>query len=597
MTESPPARRRAPGWLVSTGLLLLTAGSAAAPQPASTPPAAPVPAPAPRTAPGFVDVTRQSGITFRHVHGGSGTKYIVETMGSGACWFDYDRDGRPDLYLVNGAPLPGFKAAETPRSALYRNLGDGRFADVTERARLAEPGYGMGCAAGDVDNDGDLDLYVTRFGPNALYINNGDGTFAEIGARAGVDDARWGASAAFADYDADGRLDLYVANYLDFTIENNVYCGDWRRGLRSYCHPDAYKAPTHVLYRNRGDGTFEDVTRRAGVQRTDGKGMGVVWGDYDNDGDADLYVANDSTPNFLFMNNGDGTFHDATLSGGAAFSEEGKTQAGMGTDAGDYDGDGDLDLFVTNLDMENNSLYVNDGRGRFEDRSFPAGVAEPSFLMVGFGTHFFDFDNDGDLDLFVGNGHILDDAHQYNDMVTYEQPSQLYENIGGRYRDAADLAGPAVQARGVVRGVAMADYDADGDLDVALSENNRPARLLRREGKGIGTWLGVDLTGVRSNRDGIGARLTLRAGGRQMIQEVRGGASYCSQHDLRAHFGLGRVASFEWLEVRWPSGLRERFPGGPAGRILRLKEGAGSPSSQGPSQAVIERSTPSVRLP
>ncbi len=525
----------------------------------------------------FTDVTARTGIRFRHVHGGSGTKYMVETMGSGLCWFDYDRDGDPDLYLVNSAPLPGYKAAVVPRNALYRNDGDGTFTDVTARAGVGHPGYGMGCAAGDIDNDGDLDLYVTNFGPNVMYRNNGDGTFSDVSATSRTGDDRWGASAAFADYDADGYLDLYVTNYLNFTVETNVFCGDWRRGLRTYCHPDAYGSVRHVLYRNRGDGTFEDVTRQSGVLRKDGKGMGVVWGDYNNDGKIDLYVANDSTPNFLFLNNGDGTFTDRTLMGGAAFSEEGKTQAGMGTDAGDYDGDGDLDLFVTNLDMENNALYRNDGRGVFDDQSFPSGVGESSFLHVGFGTHFFDFDNDGDLDIFVGNGHILDDIHEYNDVVSYEQPILLFENQSARFRDASGRHGAALKVPGVVRGVAMADFDADGDLDVALLQSNRPVRLLRNDGGNARSWLEIDLAGTRSNRDGIGARITLSAGGRRQIQEVRSGTSYCSQHALRQHFGLGRERSFDWVEVRWPSGLRERFPGGAANRLLRLEEGKGKP--------------------
>jgi hypothetical protein len=528
-------------------------------------------------------VGEAAGLKFRHVHGGSGTKYIVETMGSGACWFDYDKDGRADLFLVNGAPLPGYKG-DPPRDALYRNLGGGRFEDVTRRAGVSDPGpwpgkvgYGMGCAAGDVDNDGDLDLYVTSLGPNVLYRNNGDGTFADVTARAGVGDERWGASCAFADYDGDGWLDLYVANYLDFTVEKNVYCGDWRRGLRSYCHPDAYSSPVHVLYRNRGDGTFEETTAKAGVRRTDGKGMGVVWGDYDDDGDVDLYVANDSTPNFLFMNNGDGTFRDATLSGGAAFSEEGKTQAGMGTDAGDYDGDGDLDLFVTNLDMENNALYSNTGRGTFEDRSFPGGVAEPSYLMVGFGARFIDFDNDADLDILVGNGHILDDIHLYNEMISYEQPMQLYENSGGRFRERA--AGAALARRAVVRGLATSDYDGDGDVDVAVSENNRPARLLRNDAGEGGGWLQIDLAARRGNPHGIGARVSVSAGGRRQLQEVRSGSSYCSQSDLRLHFGLGKEIRYDGVDVRWPSGARERFEGGEARRVVRLEEGKGRPAT------------------
>jgi hypothetical protein len=524
----------------------------------------------------FSDVTAQAGIRFRHVHGGSGTKYMVETMGSGVCWTDHDRDGRPDLYLVNGAALPGFSPAEPPRSTLYRNNGDGTFSDVTDRARVGGTGYGMGCAAGDIDNDGDLDLYVTQIGPNVMYRNNGDGTFTDVSRRSGADDSRWAASSAFGDYDADGDLDLYVANYLDFSLEKNVFCGDWRRGLITYCHPNRYQAVPHVLYRNRGDGTFEDVTREAGVLRRDGKGMGVVWGDYDDDGDLDLYVANDSTPNFLFMNNGDGTFRDATDSAGAALSGEGRAQAGMGVDAADYDADGDLDLFVTNLDLENNALYRNLGGGTFEDWSFPSGVGDPGFPLVGFGTSFLDYDNDADPDLFVGNGHIVDDIREYNPSQSYEQPSLLFENLGGRFREVSALHGAALSVPGVARGVALADFDADGDLDVAVSESNRPARLLRNDGGSRLSWLRVALRGKRSNRDGIGARITVSAGGRPQMQELRSGTSYCSQHELVLHFGLGEKETFDWIEARWPSGVRERFPGGAARRLVQLREGKGS---------------------
>jgi hypothetical protein len=408
-----------------------------------------------------------------------------------------------------------------------------------------------------------------------MYRNNGDGTFTDVSRRSNTDDPRWSASSAFGDYDADGDLDLYVANYLDFTLKTNVFCGDWRRGLITYCHPNRYRAVPHVLYRNRGDGTFEDVTREAGVLRGDGKGLGVAWGDFDNDGDLDLYVANDSTPNFLFMNQGDGTFRDSTETGGAALSGEGKAQAGMGVDAADYDLDGDLDLFVTNLDLENNALYRNLGDGRFEDWSFPSGIGGPGFPLVGFGTFFFDYDNDADLDVYVGNGHIVDDIREYNPAQSYEQPGLLFENLGGRFRDSSARRGAAITAPAVVRGAAMADYDADGDLDVAISESNRPARLLRNDGGSSRSWLRVALRGRRSNRDGIGARVRVSAGGREQIQEVRSGTSYCSQHELVTHFGLGAQEAFDWVEVHWPSGLRERFPGGPARRLLRLVEGKG----------------------
>ncbi len=520
----------------------------------------------------FVDVSRPAGVRFRHRHGGSGRKYMVETMGSGVCWFDADGDSRPDLYWVNGQPLPGDEGGGDYRSRLYRNRGDGTFEDVTERAGVGSPGYGMGCAAGDVDGDGDLDLYVTCFGPDRLYLNRGDGRFEDATSKWGLGDPRWSSSAAFADYDRDGDLDLYVCNYVDFTIETHKYCGERRPGYQAYCHPDEYGGVADTLYRNDG-GRFTDVTRAAGVHNPLGKGLGAVWGDYDSDGDPDLYVANDRTPNFLYRNNGDGTFGDVALLAGVAYGEDGQPQAGMGTDFGDYDGDGDLDIVVTNLDLENNNLYRNNGDGTFTDVALAAGVGGPSYLHVGFGAEFLDYDNDADLDLFVVNGHIIDNIALYRDHLTYPQLNLFMENDGaGRFVDRTAVLGADLGEKRVGRGLAVADYDRDGDLDLALSRCGQEGVLLRNERASERAWLQIDLRGTRSNRFGVGARVEVRAGGRTQIEEVRAGSSYLSQSDLRLHFGLGEAARAEQVRVLWPSGAVQTLGPLQAGRVHTLRE-------------------------
>jgi hypothetical protein len=527
----------------------------------------------------FTDVTDASGIQFLHRHGGSGMKYLIETMGAGVCVLDYDGDGWPDLYEVQSAPLPQAPADPLLHAVLYRNNGNGTFTDVTAKAGVGnERRYGMGCAVGDVDNDGDPDLYVTNFGPNALYRNNGDGTFTEIGRKAGVDNPLWGTSAAFADFDRDGRLDLFVANYLDFTLAKHKRCGEVARKLVSYCHPDAYDGVPDVLYRNNGDGTFRDVTREAGIWTTEGKGLGAIWVDYDQDGDPDLYVANDSVRNFLFRNNGDGTFSDVTLFSGTGYSEEGRPQAGMGLAAADADGDGRVDLFVTNLSNETNELYRNNGDGTFTVATNRAGLGAPSLLFVGFGTDFLDADNDGDPDLYVTNGHVMDDIEQYSDTITYRERDLLFDNVGGgRFRERGAAAGAFFGSADVGRGVAILDYDRDGRLDVALSRNGGRARLLRNDSAGTNHWLGVRLRGTRSNRDGIGTWLDLTSGGKTFAQERRGGSSYESASEGIVHFGLGGDASPVTLKIRWPSGLKESFRDLATDRVVTLEEGAGAP--------------------
>ncbi|MCS6805482.1 MAG: CRTAC1 family protein [Acidobacteriota bacterium] len=511
----------------------------------------------------FVPVQDQAGLLFTHVHGGSGRKYMIETMGSGGGFLDYDNDGWLDIYLVQSGPLPGFSDQTPLPNKLYRNNGDGTFTDVTEQAGLGDTSYGMGCAFGDIDNDGFIDIFVTNFGPNKLYRNNGDGTFTDVTERAGVGDPRWGSSAAFADYDGDGFLDLYVVNYVNFSLDRNIYCGE--PGLQTYCHPDVYDGVPDILYRNNGDGTFTDVTRQAGLYidaKDQSKGLGVVWSDYDNDGDADIFVANDSTRQFLFRNNGNGTFTEIGVSAGFAYNGQGKTTAGMGIDAGDYNGDGFFDLFITNLDFETNTLYHSLGDGSFEDRTDTTGLAAPSLTRVGFGTNFFDFDNDGDVDLFVANGHIIDNIARQNPSLSYEQPAQLYENLGrGPFADISARAGAFFRTPWVGRGAAFGDVDNDGDVDILQTNNNQRALLLRNEIGHRQNWVMLKLASRHRGRDAIGARVTLVAGDLTQIEEVRSGSSYLSQNDLRVHFGIGNRQTIDYIEIRWPEGLRQRLSG------------------------------------
>jgi len=529
--------------------------------------------------PRFADATKEAGIGFVHVNGATGQKYMLETLGSGVCVFDYDGDGLQDIFFVQSGRLPGYQAAAAPRSALYRNLGGGRFVDVTEKAGVGGPDrYGFGCSAADVDGDGYRDLYVTYYGPNVLYRNNGDGTFTDVSRRAGVANPLWSTSAAFGDADGDGFLDLYVANYVDFRMDNNVYCGENRPGYRTVCHPKNFDSEPDVLYRNRGDGTFEDFSTRGGIHDRTGKGLGVVWGDYDGDGDEDIYVANDDTPNFLFRNRGDGTFDEVGEQAGVALSEDGVPQAGMGTDMADYDNDGRLDIFVTNLAQEANVLYHNDGGGVFSNRTFVSGLGAPSLLKLGFGTFFFDPDNDGNLDLFVANGHIIDNIALYGDSITFEQRADLYRNLGdGRFDLATDRAGEPFSRRYVGRGAVPFDYDDDGNEDILMTQNGGPAILLRNLGTPGHHWVTFTLAGLPPNRDAIGAVVTLEAGGRRQVRYARTGFSYLSQGDRRLHFGLGASAAIARVTVRWPGrrGFLEEFSGPPVDGFVTLEQGRG----------------------
>ena len=490
----------------------------------------------------FIDVTSAAGIHFRHQNGAEGEKYPMETMGSGVVFFDYDGDGWLDLYFVNSAG-PG---------VLYHNEGDGNFTDKTASAGVADSGYGLGTAAADYDGDGDLDLYITCYGPNILYRNEGDGRFTDATNEAGVagpDLVNPGMStgAAFADYDGDGDLDLYVGNYAKFRPELHEPCirsGD----IVVYCGPEAFEPQRDVFYRNEGDGTFVDITEQAGFLPAAAKELGSFFIDYDQDRDPDLYVAGDRTPNLLYRNDGD-RFAEVGAIAGVAYNDKGKPLAGMGVDVGDYDNDGLFDFFVTNYQWETNSLYRNLGNGFFADITFQSGLGVPSLQFLAWGTLFFDYDNDGDRDLFVANGHLDDNIHLF-DAVTYEQQNQVFRNEGqGRFADRSDQVGPGLALKQVSRGVAMGDYDNDGDLDLVVANNNQPAVLLRNDGGNLNHWLSLRLVGNM-----VGAEVRVNSGDLTQVDVVRTGSSYLCQSALRPFFGLGDRTRIDQVEIRWPSG-------------------------------------------
>jgi len=569
-------------WCAALALLLVAGAGCDRGRPADGGPAPPrAAATVPSAWTAWTDVTTDAGIRFRHVNGALGRRQMLETLGSGVCIFDADGDGRQDLFFVQSGPIPGDPApSPAPRAALLLHRG-GRFEDVTEAAGVADTGhYGFGCVAGDIDGDGDRDLFVAGFGANRLYVNQGNGRFEERAQRAGVEGAGWSTSATLFDADRDGDLDLYVARYVVYDLRQDLYCGENRPGYRTVCHPKNFDAEPDLFYLNRGDGTFTDATRSAGLVETSGKGLGVVAGDIDGDGDDDLYVANDDTPNLLWRNRGRGTFEEIGQVAGVALSEDGIPQAGMGTDLADYDGDGRPDLFVTNLAEESNELYRNDGDGAFSNRTSESGLGPPSLLMLGFGTFFFDADLDGDLDLFVGNGHIIDNIALYSDTITFEMPSQLYRNLGGGRFDLPGPAGPFA-ARYVVRGAAPFDFDDDGDEDIVLSQNDRPALLWRNDGPAAKRSVTVTLEGRPPNRDAVGAVAFLAIGGTRQMRLARTGMSYGSQGDRRLVFAVDPGAAPYDLTVRWP-GARddEHFAINTPGAIT-VQQGAGR---SGPSK-------------
>ncbi len=543
--------------------------------------------------PYFEDVTAEAGIEFTHFNGMTGNFTIAEITGQGAGLVDYDNDGDLDVYLVQGSLL-GEKMSEAvfpwqgedpPLDRVYRNdlvvHEDGtrtlRFTDVTGSTGIVSDGYGMGVAAGDYDNDGWVDLYVTNLGANALYRNQGDGTFVDVTEKAGVGDPRWSTCAAFLDYDHDGDLDLFVANYVDFETDPDRECYN-NSSARDFCGPDAYNPVPDSLYRNRGDGTFENVSVRAGVNAEYGAGFGVVASDLNGDGWIDIYVANDGDPNQLWLNNQDGTFRNEALWAGAAVNSEGMAEASMGLDAADFDGDGDDDLFMTHIMEETNTLYVNDGTGLFEDRTATAGLASISRGKTGFGTGWFDFDNDGWLDLLIFNGAVraLAERVRAGDPYPLGQPNHLLRNQGnGRFEVVSDRAGDMFPLIEVSRGAAFGDVDNDGDMDVLMANNNGPTRLLLNQVGNASSWLGIRCRLADAPRDALGARVqVVPEKGPVMWRRVRSDGSFCSTRDPRVLVGLGSTTRVKSITVIWPDGSRETFPGYEAGQYVVLREGS-----------------------
>jgi hypothetical protein len=525
----------------------------------------------------FTDVSREAGVDFRHINGSSPDKYLVETIGSGGLFFDYDNDGSIDIFLVDGGSLVDPAVAKQARHRLYRNRGNGTFDDVTARSLISHREYGMGACAGDYDNDGWVDLYVTNFGPNVLYRNGGNGVFTDVTRAARVaGPGSWSTSCAFADLDRDGDLDLFVVNYVAAEAKHSPFCGNARLRMRVYCHPLNFEPLPNIVYRNDGNGVFSDVSAQSGVGAHRGNGLGVVIADFDNDRWPEVFVANDSVPNFLFHRTGAWRFAETALPAGVAMATDGKARAGMGTDAGDYDGDGLLDLVVTNLDFEMHSLFRGLGDRLFTYATPASGIGPSTLPFVGFGVVFFDVDNDMQLDLAIANGHIMDNAPQFRAGATYAQRNLLFRNRTPRpFTEIGRSAGPGFALEKVSRGLVSGDIDNDGDLDLLVTNNGQTADLLRNDGGSGNNALLVRTIGKQSNRDGVGTQLRLTAGTRMQVREVKAGSSYLGQNDPRQHFGLGTVTRVDRLEVRWPSGRTESLQNVEANQIITIREGDG----------------------
>jgi len=546
----------------------------------------------------FKEVAAQAGLNFRHYNGMTGKFYLPEIMGSGAALFDYDNDGDLDVFLVQGNVLePGAKPGDTqfpwresasPRGRLFRNdlviAKDGtrtlKFTDVTEKSGIVANGYGMGVAVGDVNNDGRPDLYLTNLGHNQLWLNQGDGTFVDVTQKSGTDDERWSTSASFFDYDRDGWLDLMVVNYADFSLSKSPACFA-ATTARDYCTPRVFRAPGNRLFHNKGNGEFEDVTVAAGLDKEFGHGLGVVTADFNEDGWPDIYVANDGDPNQLWINKKNGTFKNEALLAGAALNRDGKAEAGMGVDGGDFDGNGTEDIFVTHLMDETNTLFTNQGKAVFEDRTREAGLGKPGTRFTGFGTLFFDYDNDGWLDLLVVNGavQLLPELMRRGDPYPLGQPNQLFQNTGqGAFVDVSQKAGESFQLLEVSRGAAFGDIDNDGDIDVLVTNNNGPARLLLNQLNNGNHWLGLRLIGRDTPRDMLGARVEVVTSKQKSIwRRVRTDGSYLSAHDPRVIIGLGNAARAELVRVLWPDGSVEEWMNPQVDQYVTLKEGTGRP--------------------
>jgi len=530
--------------------------------------------------PSFVDAAARAGITFRHRASHTAAKYLIESMSGGVAMLDYDNDGRLDLFFVNGAALRDPMPAQGPDKSdpafwnrLYHNNGDGTFTDVTERAGVKGHSYGMGVAVGDYDNDGLPDIYVTNFGSNILYHNNGDGTFTDVTARAGVAAGGWSTGACWVDYDRDGRLDLLVARYVDWDFSRNPVCGEPKPGYRAYCHPDHFAPVTHLLFHNNGDGTFTDVSGKSGIARSKGKGLGVAVNDFNQDGWPDILVANDSFPQQLFRNNGNGTFTEMGLEAGLAYDENGKTFAGMGIDFADYNNDGWPDVFIDALANQRFALYRNDRGTSFDYVSGESGVGSATLIHSGWGARFLDYDNDGWQDLFVAQGHVMDNIELTQPALRYKEPPLLLHNAAGRFVDASASSGEPFRSLLAARGVACGDINNDGFPDIAINCNDGPPLLLMNQGGNGNHWLIVRPIGSKSNRDGIGARMKLISeSGRPQYAFVSTAGSYLSASDRRVHFGLGADRSARLLEITWPSGAVQRFENVKAGQVLVARE-------------------------
>jgi hypothetical protein len=536
----------------------------------------------------FGDVTSSLGIQFEYASSHTPRKYLIETMGSGVALFDYDNDGRLDIFLVNGAPLddPTPKGTTPQKTGpkywnrLYHQKVDGTFEDVTERAGLQGTGYGMGAAVGDYDNDGNEDLFVTAYGGNKLYHNNGDGTFTDVTAKAGVGGSGWSTSAAWVDLDGDGFLDLVVLRYLKWNFED-VWCGDHREGWRAYCHPDLFNPVSPLVYHNNGDGTFTEVAEKIGIAKP-GKGLGIAIGDYDHDGHMDLFIANDSMVQFLYHNKGDGSFDEVGLLSEAAVDMDGRTYAGMGVDFADYNNDGWPDLVVTDLANQRYALYQNNGDGSFTYASATAGLNRMTMTHSGWGVRFLDFDNDGWKDLLIAQGHDLDTIELNFPNLHYREPMLLARNVGKGFVDVSSVSGSVFQQAWVARGLAVGDIDNDGRLDAVVTTNDGPAHVLKNETSTQNHWLLLNLVGHKSNRDAIGAQVKLISAAGQQFATVSTASSYLSSSDKRVHFGLGGDSTVQEIEIRWPSGIVQFLKNLRADQILKIDEPAQTASPKTP---------------
>jgi enediyne biosynthesis protein E4 len=523
-----------------------------------------------------------SGITWKHSNGRSPNYYLPETTGAGCGFIDYDNDGWMDIYLVNSGRCDFYDPNPPLSNALYHNNRDGTFTDVTAKAGVAGGGYGMGLAVGDYDGDGFPDLYLTQYGSSVLYHNNGDGTFTDVTKKAGVSAPGWASSAVWFDYDNDGRLDLFVCRFVDFNKEKNKFCGNPATGERYYCVPRVYDPMPSWLFHNNGDGTFTDVSKESGIAQYLGKAWGVVACDINNDGNTDLFVANDTVANFLLVNPGNGKFADIGTEAGVAYNAEGSARSGMGVDAADFNGDGWTDLFVANVDREMYSLYRNNHDNTFDDDALATGIGKTTALMSGWGLKFFDFDNDGNLDLFLANGHPDDKVETRDREVQYSEPMLLFRNTGPGTRpgfvNVSAAAGEVFNQRFAARGMAIGDFDNDGAVDVLVAVNNDAPVLLKNMATAGTHWLGVQLIGGKANHDAIGATVTWRSGEFERRRMKVGGGSYLASHDPRMVLGIGSRTKIDWVEVKWPqpSGLVERFSNLPIDKYITLAEGKGT---------------------